>query len=180
MWTYPNPAAKHYWLGPEEDIWFKMTHWLLLEIYNLDPEVLVSVIGAWHVLPSMFTQQRKESAGRKAEKRRQIPRKMPARDCVVDVHVKGLEEEEQERETKRDQWRLTRPLTACFLHLTSINYPCMLVKLIYFVHLLLCFNPIYKFVTLSKLIPKRVCIHLVSNFEAFLPNYNSVFCIALW
>lgn len=52
----------------------------------------------------------------------------------------GDGEDGQEGET--DVWRLSWLLTACFLHflhLTSTNYPCMLVKLIYF---LLCFNPV--------------------------------------
>lgn len=36
---------------------------------------------------------------------------------MVNVQMEGIkEEEEQEKETERDQWRLTRPLTACFLH----------------------------------------------------------------
>ena len=44
-------------------------------------------------------------------------RKMPERKWVVNVQMEGVkEEEEQEKETERDQWRLTRPLTACFLH----------------------------------------------------------------
>ena len=36
---------------------------------------------------------------------------------MINVHMEGTkEEEEQEKETERDQWRITRPLTAYFLH----------------------------------------------------------------
>ena len=42
---------------------------------------------------------------------------MPETKRVINVHMEGTkEEEEQEKETERDQWRITRPLTAYFLH----------------------------------------------------------------
>ena len=79
------------------------------------------------MLPSTFTQKQK---GREEVDAQKEAREGLGGRCAHG----GAGEEEQERET--DCWRLSWPLMAGFLHflhLTFTNYPCMLVKLIYFI-----------------------------------------------